>query len=70
MDTLVYRVELHCQTVEARKMGDTNVNVVAGIGNVHSTAYGVRCPVGAAVVQIRGEADDLVHSVHLGCRTL
>ncbi len=69
VDTQVYRVELLCQTVEAWKMSDS-VNVGPGIGNMHSTGFGVKCPMGSAIVQIIGEADDYVHSVHPGCRAL
>ncbi|KYF53914.1 hypothetical protein BE08_29320 [Sorangium cellulosum] len=70
VDTLVYRIELLCQTIEAWKMGDSNFNVVPGMGNAHSTAFTVKCAVGAAVVQIRGDADQLVRSVHPRCRAL
>ncbi|WP_441292449.1 hypothetical protein ACSRUE_20515 [Sorangium sp. KYC3313] len=70
VDTQVYRVELLCQTVEAWKTGDGNINVGPGIGNVHSTGFGVKCPMGSAVVQIAGDADEYVRSVHPRCLPL
>ncbi|KYF75901.1 hypothetical protein BE11_46565, partial [Sorangium cellulosum] len=70
VDSLAYRIELLCQTIEAWKMGDGSTNTGPGFGNAHSTAYSVKCPVGAAVSQINGDADQLVRSVNPRCRTL
>ncbi|WP_437320160.1 hypothetical protein [Sorangium sp. So ce385] len=69
-DNRVYRVELLCQTIEAWKMDDMNLNVGPGIGPVQSMGFGVKCPKGTAVVKLTGEADTLVRAVHLACRTL
>ncbi|WP_437947021.1 hypothetical protein WME98_40305 [Sorangium sp. So ce296] len=69
-DNRVYRVELLCQTIEAWKMDDMNLNVGPGIGPVQSMGFGVKCPKGTAVAKITGEADTLVRAVHLACRTL
>ncbi|WP_437487711.1 hypothetical protein WME75_07365 [Sorangium sp. So ce1014] len=70
VDSLVYRIELLCQTIDEWKLSDSNLNVVPGIGNVHGTGYGVKCPMGSAIAQIHGDADQLVRSVHPQCRML
>ncbi|KYF90022.1 hypothetical protein BE17_48420 [Sorangium cellulosum] len=70
VDTLVYRIELLCQTVEAWKMSDMSTNTVPGIGNAHSTAYTVKCPLGTAIDEFHGDADQLVHSVNPRCRMM
>ncbi|WP_437967929.1 hypothetical protein WMF04_00910 [Sorangium sp. So ce260] len=70
VDSLVYRIDLLCQTVEEWKMSNVNMNIVPGIGTAHSTAYGVKCAQGTAIIQFDGDADQLVRSVHPKCRTL
>ncbi|WP_437275361.1 hypothetical protein WME90_29415 [Sorangium sp. So ce375] len=70
VDSLVYRVELLCQTIEEWKASDSNINVGPGIGNMHSTGFAVKCSKGSAIGQITGDADELVRSVNPRCRAL
>ncbi|XXT16647.1 hypothetical protein WME94_41090 [Sorangium sp. So ce429] len=69
-DSLVFRIDLLCQTVEAWKMSDRNVNLISGIGTAHGTAYVLTCPIGTAIKEIDGDADQLVRSVNPSCRML
>jgi hypothetical protein len=68
-DSVIYRIDLLCQTVEGWNTGSMESNAVPGIGTVQSGAYTVKCPAGAAIRRIDCGAADYVYSVNPECHT-